>query len=321
MEWMSYRLEGLEPDNLLAFLALLGLMRSLETSRPAHVHRVAWTVESLPVRPVLRSSACPDQTSLLTAVVEGVRELARTYDFGQRKDLKLGPEEAVTILADARSTGGGAEHIWSALITDAVVARDGRKVEPTPLCMMFGQGHQHFLERLESVPKLEAPPPRGRGRSKVTVGEDDCLREALFERWERPDRTNSFRWDHREDVRYALRATDPTDSKTKDTTQHGANRLAAVGLATLTVVPQVTKGRARLAALGGSRDSLGRFTFSWPIWRDPISLTSILCLLGHSALNDPSQWSRLGIVEWRRTTRVSNGKFMNVTRAEATPLG
>ena len=225
----------------------------------------------------------------------------------------------MTVLADARSTGGGAGDIWSALIADAAVARDGRKIEPTPLCMMFGQGHQHFLERLESVPKLEAPPSRGRGRSKVTVGEDDCLREALFERWERPDRTESFRWDHREDVRYALRATDPTDSKTKDATQHGANRLAAVGLATLTVVPQIAKGRACLVALGGGRDSLGRFTFSWPIWRDRISLTSIRCLLGHSALNDPNQWSRLGIVEWRRTTRVSNGKFMNVTRAEAAP--
>jgi len=30
-----HRLEGLEPDNLLAFLALLGLLRSLETARPA----------------------------------------------------------------------------------------------------------------------------------------------------------------------------------------------------------------------------------------------------------------------------------------------
>ena len=317
MEWMSYRLEGLEPDNLLAFLTLLGLMRSLETVRPTHAHRVAWTVESPPVRPVLWSSACLDQAALLTAVAEGIRELAQTYDFGQRKDLNLDPEEAATTLADARSTGGGAEDIWSALTTDAVIARNKRKAEPTPLCMMFGQGHQHFLERLEIVPKLEAPPPRGRGRNKVAVSEDDCLREALFERWERLDGTKSFRWDHREDVRYALSAADPTDSKTKDTTQHGANRLAAIGLATLTVVPQVSKGRARLVALGGSRDSRGRFTFSWPIWRDQISLTSILCLLGHSALHDSSQWSQFGIVEQRTTTRVSNGKFMNVTRAEA----
>jgi hypothetical protein len=28
------RLEGLEPDNLLAFLALLGLLQAIETSRP-----------------------------------------------------------------------------------------------------------------------------------------------------------------------------------------------------------------------------------------------------------------------------------------------
>ena len=31
----SLRLEGLEADNLLAFLALLGLLRALEAARPA----------------------------------------------------------------------------------------------------------------------------------------------------------------------------------------------------------------------------------------------------------------------------------------------
>jgi CRISPR-associated endonuclease/helicase Cas3 len=48
-----HRLEGLEPDNLLAFLALLGLMRTLETARPHWQPRAAWDVECPPLRPVL----------------------------------------------------------------------------------------------------------------------------------------------------------------------------------------------------------------------------------------------------------------------------
>ena len=49
-----YRLAGLEPDNLLAFLALLGLLRSLEEARPASLPRVGWTIDAPPVRPALQ---------------------------------------------------------------------------------------------------------------------------------------------------------------------------------------------------------------------------------------------------------------------------
>ena len=87
-------------------------------------------------------------------------------------------------------------------------------------------------------------------------------------------------------MRYALRATDPTDQKTKETTQHGANRLAAVGLAALTVVPERRGARmVRLEMLGGGRDAAGAFAFTWPIWRRPIGLTAIRALLGHPGLD------------------------------------
>lgn len=315
-DWTEYKLDALQPDNLLAFLALLGVLRSLETSLPQAAHRVAWTIDSPPIRPLLCTSACPDEASFLAAVAAGVNSLVRSYGFRKRKDLVLDPEEAATVLADARSVGGSTADIWSALISDAVVARDGKKAEPTPLCMMFGQGHQHFLERLETVPATNVPPPRGKGRRKVAIDEYECLREALFGRWARLDNTRSFRWDHQEDVRYAMRATDPTDSKTKDGTQHGANRLAAIGLAALPVVPRFGRGGLRLAAPGGDRDHLGRFTFSWPVWREPITLATVLSLLNHPNLDDQGRWAPLGIAELRRTTRVSSGKYMNVTRAQ-----
>jgi hypothetical protein len=50
----EHRLEGLEPDNLLAFLALLGLLRALEEARPAWRPRVRWSIDEPPLRPVLR---------------------------------------------------------------------------------------------------------------------------------------------------------------------------------------------------------------------------------------------------------------------------
>lgn len=314
----SHRLDGLEPDNLLAFMALLGLLRTLEETRPEWQARVFWTADNPPLRPALCVPEGVDENAIAVAAAEGIYVLAQRHDFEDRTDLALSPEDAARTLRRAAETPGGdryAADLWSALVCDVAVSRDGKKAEPTPLCLMFGQGHQHFLERLSSIPRRKTPPDRGKGRSKLTVSETDCLREALFVSWERPDATWSFRWDPQEDVRYALRARDPTDAKTKETTQHGANRLAAVGLSVLTVMPEQLRGQVRLAMIGGRRETGGGIVFRWPIWRVPISLSCIRALLGHPGLGSRETLVALGIVEIRRARRISAGKFMNVTRA------
>ena len=133
-----------------------------------------------------------------------------------------------------------------------------KEAEPTPLCLIFGQGHQHFLERLSVVPR-EASFSRGSCRNEQFISPTACLTEALFVPWARPDAMPSFRWDPHEDVRYALRAADPTTTATtKETTQHGANRLAAVGLTALTVV---SGAPCRKGAAGNPRRRPG------PRWR------------------------------------------------------
>ena len=226
-ERLTYRLNGLEPDNLLAFLALLGLLRTLEHAWPTWRPRVAWTVEAPPVRPMLTATAAAADDEIVAAVAQGLNDLARRHQFGQLRDLKLSREEATKRLCDAREAASEDRYVsdlWAALISDAAV-RDKNKAEPTPLCALFGQGHMHFMSRLSSVPQQSVLPARGTGRKKTVIREADCLSEALFETWTRADDTFSFRWDPHEDVRYALRATDPTDSKTRETTQHGANRL------------------------------------------------------------------------------------------------
>ena len=319
--YTTHRLEGLEPDNLLAFMALLGLLRTLEEARPKWHPRVSWTVDEPPLRPALRVPQGVGLDAIVQAAAEGLDLLAQCHEFDGRVDLTLPPEDAATKLRETTKSADQDRYIadlWAALVSDVAISRDGKKVEPTALCLMFGQGHQHFLERLKSVPQQKTPPERGKGRSKITVSETDCLHEALFASWKRPDATHSFRWDPHEDVRYALRAHNPTDSKTKETTQHGANRLAAVGLSLLTVAPRRRAGEVRLAVLGGQRDSRGGFVFQWPIWRAPISLAAIRALLGHSGLGSHSKLAVLGVAEVRQARRISAGKFMNFTRAEPT---
>lgn len=323
---VSHRFDGLEPDNLLAFLALLGLLRSLEAddknvaeedrARP----RAAWDVDDPPLRPRLFLSRQITREEVCERAARGLDVLAVAYDFGERKDIDFSLGECRSLFEEAlrvagRSARDGVD-LLSALMYDGI-RKDAKKdaVAPTPLCLQFGQGHQHFLERLSAVPKTRTA-PRGKGRTAVTVSATQCLHEALFETWHRADPSLSFRWDSAEDVRYALMAGDPTDKDYKGGTQHGANRLAAVSIPILTVVPETRFGRSRANVIGGAYDAEG-FSFAWPIWREPASLAAIRALLSHRDLRErePRALAHLGVDHTVVARRLSVGKYGNVARA------
>jgi len=315
---VSHRLTGLEPDNLLAFLALLGLLRALEVADETLRPRAAWDVHTPPLRPrvFLQRSITPEEVTACAA--KGIEVIAASYDFEERKDLNYSREECHALLHKEASASNVAERkrvdLLASLMSDGSIKDES--VDPTPLCLLFGQGHQHFLDRLARIPREPAPPPRGRGRNAVSLSASECLAEALFHPWHRSDPTFSFRWDPEEDVRYALMAGDPTDPAYKPGTQYGANRLAAVGLAALTIVPEVRMGRARPAIVGGAVRTDG-FSFAWPIWRDPATLTAITGLLSHPDLRSPKGLKHLGVDHVVVANRISVGKFLNFSRARA----
>ncbi|MGB7216420.1 MAG: hypothetical protein WBE98_15440 [Gammaproteobacteria bacterium] len=320
---ISHRLDGLEPDNLLAFLALLGLLRAIEAADREHDRelrpRAGWDIERPPLRPRLFLAKEISQEEICETAASGIATLAQAYDFGNRADLNYSRDEARSeLMSAARASEVGNRDqadILAALMTDAAIkAEKDETIDPTPLCLLFGQGHQHFLERLAGVPKLQAPPKRGKGKKADVPTEARSLAEALFHPWHRTDPTPSFRWDPKEDVRYALMAGDPTDAAYKGGTQHGANRLAAIGLAALTVVPERRFDRVRPSMIGGAFDRHG-FSFAWPIWEEPASLATIRALLAHPDLRKPGALRHLGVHYVMHARRVSVGKFMNFTRA------
>lgn len=306
----SHRLEGLEPDNLLAFLALLGLLRALERAdaeqpETAKVRpRAAWDIDMPPLRPRLFLAIPLTQEQLCEGVARGLAVLAGAHDFCGRKDLKYTRDDSRAALEREATSSRLRERdradLFAALMSDAATKKD-KWVEPTPFCLLSGQGHQHFLERLASVPTALAPAN---------------LAATLLQPWKRDDlTTSSFRWDPEEAVRQALMAGDPTDPKYKRGTERGANCLAAVGLAVLTLVPEARAGRIRPAILGGAFDAEG-FSFSWPIWREKATLAAIRALLGHPHLQTPGMLAHLGVRQVMAARRISVAdQFMNFTRA------
>lgn len=326
-----HRLAGLEPDNLLAFLALLGLLRALDAEDAAHpddkpfAARVSWSITAPPLRPHLHVAFGVTRRAITERAAAGVARLAAAHDFAGRDNIDYPRPNARAVLVDARDAARADDRaradLLAALMSDGAVkeAKDEAEapVAPTPLCFLFGQGHQHFLQRLALVPATAAPPPRGRGKAAVTIDAATCLEEALFRRWHREDPTFSFRWDPDEAVRYALMAGDPTDPAYKMGAQHGANRLAALGLAALPLVPEDRAGRIRPAIPGGAYEP--EFSFAWPIHAVPIRYAALTGLLSHPGLRRPDGLKHLGVDHVVRARRISVGKFMNVTRAE--PLG
>ena len=133
-----HRLDGLEPDNLLAFLALLGLLRTLEVFRPEWRPRAAWDLDQPPLRPFLMTAEPTTRDAICAASAEGVATLVAGIDFGSATDLKLDVSDAREILCRAISrqsdvAGRYVAELLAALISDAALDQERTKVEPTLL--------------------------------------------------------------------------------------------------------------------------------------------------------------------------------------------
>jgi hypothetical protein len=308
-----HRLEGLEPDNLLAFLALLGLLRALETSRPNWVPRAAWDLDQPPPRPILTMAKPVSQEMICDAAVEGVARLVSNIDFGSATDLKLNVKAARSLCGAASVGGGYFAELCAALICDAATDPEQAKVEPTPLAYP-SVATSNFLKNFLVLSKTELPEKQGRGRdASYPKSAAECIEQTLFAPWQRLDRPVGLRWDPDEAKRHAYRWRAPTDDPPK--TQHGANRLAMVGLSALTCAPSISGNRVQLSVIGG--EGLGdRFSLAWPIWTTPASLSAIRALLSHPKLREPRALQHLAVDHVRVTRRISLDRLRNFTYAE-----
>jgi len=312
-----HRLDGLEPDNLLAFLALLGLLRALETARPEWLPRAGWDLDCPPLRPFLTTASPATTEDICAAAAQGVETLMSGIDFGALADLKATVPAARDLLVRASDRVGDAPgryfaDLCAALLSDAAIDREGTKVDPTPLAYP-SVATSNFLRN--AIELCRHPMPEKRARDPSYPGSPtECIAQALFAPWQRRDRPVGLRWDPDEAKRHAYRWRAPT--KDAPTTQHGANRLAIVGLSVLITVPSRIGSRVQLGVAGG--DGIGdRFTLAWPIWQVPTSLAAIRALLTHPDLRAPGRLARLGVDHIRVARRISLDRLRNFAYAEA----
>ncbi|HRR40343.1 MAG TPA: hypothetical protein P5244_03805 [Syntrophales bacterium] len=294
-----HKLRGLDPDNLLAFLALIGFLRALVRSRPEWKPKIYWGGKP-PRAMLILSLRNSTPNGVIEAAEQGICELGTTYEF-DRPNITFSTRE-FRIFADSASGKREKAMLIAALASDGAVKRDKKEyVEPTPLCAMFGQGHQDFLSRLKAM------------ATRCDLANCRNLSQALFEPWTYVDGSEGFRWDPIEDRRYALQFGNPSDSKNKVGTVTGANRLAAIGFGLLTCVP-TSSGLVTLGVAGQRRER----DVCWPLVAVPTTLAGYLALLAHPFIGDEKKapsLSAYGVTAVARSRRFQVGKYFNFERA------
>lgn len=253
----AFMLEGPPADSLLGFLATVGLLMVLDKTA-GWSPKLAWkdNTASLHV-----DSPNVTENDVVEAAIDGIAEFGKRMKF-PFKNLKIKPGDQSELPKHVDPD------IAAACGSDASDRKDGNDTiaEPTPLCMMFGSGHQNFLSRLtEAVTVSESERPRAASQ----------VREALFSKWKYKDTEPkiAFRWDPTEYRPHALRAVDPT--KEIISTMNGANRLAAVGFTSFACAPTRRGLSATLCSKGD---------IVWPIWGSPLSMAAVRILMTHPSL-------------------------------------
>jgi hypothetical protein len=303
----AMELPGLEADSLLAFLALMGLLRALETARPNWKPRASW--QGPPWVALLHLSEDADKAAVAGAANEGILTIAREFNVDGRHNVDFDRDDYRAYVERTRAHPTGAA--LAAALTSEWPEKKAGGLAASPLVMMFGQGHQNFLDRLLDVPRGELPSRLKKLKSPPDMRDATKIAEALFLPWKREDDAHGFRWDPEEDQRYALRFDDPSAAGAALTVV-GANRLAAIGFLSFPSAP----GVRRMTTVGVSHEK-GEWAFLWPIWSPPLSRLAIEALLSHPDLIRcaPNKLRSYGVLEIFRAYRISNGKYMNMTRA------
>ena len=186
----TYAMPGLETDNLLGFLALLGLLRALEHERPTWFPRAYF--DGVPLQAQLSLMEEVSQGDIAAAASAGCTTYAQHFDFSGFGDLIFDGATARMLMRESLRDTIFAS-IMSAMCSDIAVrpAISGTKerIDPTPLCAMFGQGHQSFLDRLRTVSSGTLPRALQirRNATEMNLNDPTIIARALFAPWTRSD--------------------------------------------------------------------------------------------------------------------------------------
>lgn len=304
---------GLDAANPLAFLAGVGLLRTVALAEPDWNPRLSWGVVDGGIRPTLTLAAEVTEEQLLARLHEFLQSSIPAEALVRWDNLGVPLEAYREYALEAATSSGRTDRTWAdfaaAFGSDGATTEDAKKrvvIEDTAFRTVSGAGHQHFLGTMRQV---------------VAATTVDHLRRALLVPWDYADPmpNSTLRWDPADDARHALQWRNPSGDPARRVggTMLGATRLAIEGLPLFTSVPGGTKGRLQTTGFQGT----GRRNtfFTWPVWAGEIKVDTCRSLLALAELQqekpDTARLVERGVVAVFRSQRITEGKYRNFTPA------
>lgn len=292
----EFELKALDGSNLLAFLAALGTLRVLTLADPGAEVKMRWRDKGW-WTPVLHHSRICSEDELIEALAQCVCDPTKAPRFSQC-DLDVDRSEYRQVLLDSLDRKDDLDQ-FACLGSEFYAAKDNK---PTT-----GQ--------LNAVgPSKKGKPVTGfLGYIRKICAETspNQLREALLDRWTYSDPSPMMRWDPNELRSHALRAKDPAPDQSHFNVR-GANRLAIEALPLFVLVPTEWGPRT----VGFSRD---RSSLRWPVWTEPVGLSTATSLLSLQDLFQNIQslpaWGIAQVFESQRLRE--SDYYLNFTPARA----
>ncbi len=291
---------GLDGSNLLGYLAALGTLRVLTLAEPGAEVRMSW-MEKRWWTPAIHHSRIRTADELIATLEErvcGDTSINAAWKIGD--DLTLTRtefrEHLVREALEATSTTREIVDYLAAFGSDVFgVGSKKEKISDTEFRTMSGSGNQHFLKSM---------------RELATETDLRNLYHSLFDEWDYAEDRPSLRWDPADYRPHALRARDPSGDPIK--TMRGANRLAVESLPIFPTFP----GRGRIGTVG-FRDRNRVTEMTWPIWADPLNLSTVGSLLASDDVQrgEKSTIVPRGVVQVYRSQRFTRDKKRNFSPA------
>lgn len=307
----SLELPGLRAHQPLAFLAACGLLRSLTEWRDFGRQKLSWKKDAggegrIAVIDSERVLDIDGVTQVLLCRSKQQREspaLTWSTKIDDRKKYRETARDAIQALAGRRSRDD--VDMLAALASDLVVEAD--KLRPTAFDLT--SGNQRILQSIRVLarePETEKAKPDPLTR--------DAIEEALIGPWKYRDGDHSLGWDPNAQRLHALRGKLPEKDKENRSVR------AAVFLASqaLPLFPCFSvRRRLRTTSFPEFGDD---DWFSWPVWRDPISLDALRSLLAQPFSSDLRERGVDLVYRCRRShTGGSEGNYQVFSHPEELP--
>lgn len=307
-------LTGLKGHHPMGFMAACGVLRCCSTTANAVGARLAWerADDGSGWSAVICVNADLTLEQLISILIRkaGEEKHSPAFAWSRNIDDREKFRNLGLSLVNTEDHGRNREALAFVAAFASDVTLNG-KGELQPTSFALTSGNQGFLSSIRGLSeKLSSHSVRGRS----AISPAECFREALCGPWQYRDEAHSLGWDPQTQRLHALRHRLPEKDKQNRSVQ------AAVFLAaqSLPLFPCFTAGgRLRTTCF---RDTQSGERFTWPIWKLPISLSTLSLLLGQS----PSRAMKQRGVEVFYSCRVvrtgEKGNYRVFSWAEEVPI-